>query len=229
MTLGFILFISGKTKNTEEHDKLPHDILLSFLYGVACGAGGLILINLLLLAVSCCLKKQRRKRSHGERRASTQKTRDYITTPCNLVDETQNETRQVSRVQPLMPGPFWADIARDKDDEELEYAEPFGRSHQDLKKPLKLPRLSLTGNSHNEERIYMHLIPETRQRDETSNLTTKSPKRSKRKQKETCATKPGISVKLRETNKPTSSTTDVRSSSADYVNGHLAKIYSNVR
>ena len=219
MTLGFILFISGKTKNTEEHDKLI------FLYGVACGAGGLILINLLLLAVSCCLKKQRRKRSHGERRASTQKTRGYITTPCNLVDETQNETRQVSRVQPLMPGPFWADIARDKDDEELEYAEPFGGSHQDLKKPLKLQRLSLNGNSHNEERIYMHLIPETRQRDETSNLTTKS----KRKHKETCPTKPGISVKLRETNKPTSSTTDVRSSSADYVNGHLAKIYSNVR
>ena len=179
MTLGFILFISGKIQNTEEHD-----ILLIFLIGVACGAGGLILIILLLLAVSCCLKKQRRKKSHDERRASTQETRDFITTVCSLVDETQNETRQESRVQTLMPEPFLADIARDNDDEELEYTEPFGRSHQDLKKPLKLPKHSLNENSHNEERIYMHLIP--------------------------------------------SSTTDVRSSSVDYVNGHLAKIYSNV-
>ena len=78
LTLGFILFISGKIQNTEEHD-----ILLIFLYGVACGAGGLILIILLLLAVSCCLKKQRRKRSHSQRRASTQETKDYITTVCN--------------------------------------------------------------------------------------------------------------------------------------------------
>lgn len=216
----------GNIQNTEEpcqeHDKSSHDISLIFLYGVACGAGGLILIILLLLTVNCCLKKQRRKRSPGERRASTQDT------TCNPPEETQNETRQESSVQILMPEPFLADIARDNDDEELEYAEPFGRSQQDVKKPLKLPKHPLNGNSHNDERIYMHLIPETRQRDETSNLTTKSPKRSTRKQKKTSPTKLGISVKLREPNKATSTTMDVRPSSAAYVNGHLAKLYSNV-
>ena len=89
-----------------------------------------------------------------------------------LVDETQNETQQESSVQTLMPEPFLADIARENDDEELEYTEPFGRSHQDLKKPLKLPKHPLNGNSHNEERIYMHLIPETRQM--MKRLATKS-------------------------------------------------------
>lgn len=216
----------GKIQNT---DKSTHDILLIFLYGTACGSGGLILIILLLSTVSCCLKKQRRKRSHGERRASTQETRDYITTACNPLEEKQNETRQESSVQTSMPEPFMTDFARDNDDEELEYAEPFERSHQDVKKPLKLQKHPLNGNSHNKEKMYMHLIPETRQRDETSNLTTKSPKRSRRKQKEACATKPRLSVKLRElTKKPTSTRTDVRPLSAAYVNGHLAKIYSNV-
>ena len=183
------------------------------------------MIILLLSTVCCCLKKQRRKRSHGERRDSTQETRDYVTTACNPLEETQNETRQEGSVQTLMVEHFSADIERDNDDEDLEYAEPFGRSQQDVKKPLKLPKHPLNGKSHDKERIYMHLIPETRQSDETSNLTTKSPERSRRKQKETCATEPGISVKI---DKPTSTTKDVRPSSAAYVNGHLAKLYSNV-
>lgn len=236
MTLAFILSFSGKIQSTEG----THDILLIFLYGAACGAGALILIILLLSTVSCCLKKQRRKKSHGERMETTQETGDYTTTTCNLLDETQTEARHEVPVydhphtleggsgQTLMRPPYLADAGRDNDAEDLEDAEPFRRSHQDLKKPLKLQKHPVNGNSKNEERIYMHLIPETRQGNETSNLTTKSAKRSRRKEKKTCTTKPGISVKLRETNKPTSTRTDVRPSSAAYVNGHLGKLYSNV-
>ena len=213
---------------------------MSFLYGAASGAGVLILIVFLLSAVSCCLKKQRRKRSHGENTETAQETGDYITTVCNVTDETQNETRhevpvydhphtfQEGSSQTLMPPPCFAGVARSNSADDLEDAEPFGRSHQDHKKPLKLQKHPVNGISKKEERTYMHLIPETRQGNETSNLTTKSSKRSRRKEKETCATKPGISVKIRETIKPTSTQTNVRPSSAVYVNGHLAKLYVNV-
>ena len=236
------LFISGEIQSIEEP---THDILLIFLSGAACGAGALTLIILLLCAVSCCLKKQRGKRSHGERletnRSSAQETGDYITTTCNLLDETQNETQHEVPVydhprtleegsgQTLIPPPSLADIARDNDAEELEDSEPFEESHKDLMKSLK-QKLPMNGNSQNEERLYMHLIPETRQGNDKSNsTTTKSPTRSGRKEKETCATKPGISVKLRETNKLTSTRKDARPSSAAYENGFLAKLYSNVR
>lgn len=259
LTLGFIVLNSGGIQGTEEpskgHGKPTHDILLIFLYGAASGAGVLILIILLLSTVSCCLKKQRKKKSQFEMsetsQASTQETEnagrptgiegDYIRTPCNLPDETQNESRHEVAVydypytheggsgQTLIPPPYLADITRGNDAEELEDAAhaPFGRGHQDLKKPSK-QKHPLYGSSKNEGKIYMHLIPETRQGHETSNSAKKSPKRSRQKEKETCATK-GSSAISRETNKPTSTRTEVRPSSADYVNGHLAKLYCNVR
>ena len=237
MTPGFNLSFSVKNQSTEG----SHDTLLIFLYGAACGAGVLILIISLLFTVSCCLKKQRRKRSHGEKIETAQETGDYITTARNLPEETQNETRREVAVydypytfqpgssQTLMPPPYLADIARGNDAGDLEDAEPFARSHQYHKKSLKPQKHPVNGNSKNEGRVYMHLIPETRQGNETSNLTTKSSKRSRRRENETCATKPGVSGKLRETNKPTSTRAEVRPSSAAYVNGHLTKLYSNVR
>ena len=183
--------------------------------------------------MSCCLKKKGKKKSQGDiketGRASTQGTEDveadYIRTTFDPQDETQNESRPENCRRALMPP---SHIARDSETEELEDAEPFGRSHQDLKKPLK-QKHPLNRNSQNEENLYMHLIPETRQGNETSNLTTKTSKCSRQKKQETRVIKPGSSAISRETNKPTSPRTDARPSSVAYVNGNLAKLYSNVR
>lgn len=224
LTLVFVQFNSGEIQGTEEPSK-AHDKLLTFLYGAACGVGAFIFIIILLSTVTF-LKKKGKKKSPDDiiktSQASTQETEnagdpteiegDYIRTTFNLLAETQNESRQESSGQALMPPPYLGDIARDSDAEELEYAAPFERCHRDLKKTLK-QKHQTNGNGKNEQNRYMHLIPETREGNETSSLTTKSSKRS---------------VMSRETSNLTSTRAESRPSSVAYVNGHLAELYSNV-
>lgn len=172
------------------------------------------------------LKKKGKKKSPGDiikaSQASTQETEndgdpteiegDYVRTTFNLLVETQNESRQESSGQALMPPPYLGDIEMDNDTEELEYTAPFERCHRDLKKTLRQTHHT-NGNGKNEQNRYMHLIPETREGNETSNMTTKSSKHS---------------VISQETSNMSSTRGESRPSPVAYVNGHLTELYSNV-
>ncbi|KAL9973036.1 hypothetical protein ACROYT_G019443 [Oculina patagonica] len=235
----------------------PHDMLRIFLYGVASGACTLILLILLLSTVSCCLKKRRKNKSQCELlqlshesdnvdQPATTEEGDYIANDPVQV-ETQNESRHEVAVyenvernpdtlaedsaETQIPTPYTdvtesGDISRDNEADELEDAAPFGRGYQGKKKSSKAQH-PLYVNC-NEDAGYMHLILETREKDDPTNLTTKPSKSSRRAKKKTFGSEGNVAGP-QETKKPTGPPTLARPSSAEYVNSHMGKLYQNVR
>lgn len=213
---------------------------------------------LLLSTVSCYLKKQRENKARCELLQVSHES-DNVDGPATIEEgeyiandpvqvETQNESRHEVAVyenvernpdtlaedsaETLIPPPYMAetesgDITRDNEADELEDAAPFGRGYQDKKKPSKAQH-PLYVNC-NEDAGYMHLILETREKDDPTNLTTKPAKTSKRAKMQASSNKKTIATPPAVTKKPTRSATEARPSSAEYVNGYMGKLNHNVR
>ena len=229
---------------------------------MACGAGFLMLMILVLSTVICCLKKQRKNKPHCElidgsdtppiqkpdnvdSTASTKEAEEEEYIPMGLEDmPTQNESRHevvlyenVGRNpdtlaensgEILIPPPYTAegesdDVTRDNDVD----ASPFGRGYEDRTKTSKASRPQYVNC--NESRVYMHLILDTREKDDPTNLTTKPLKASKGANMQTSSNKKGTDRQGAVTKKPTGPGTEARPSSAEYVNGYMEKLHKIFR